>query len=75
MDATLLGDAPNGTTAGFVNTQCASGWTTFSKSNSFNSMKIYGNTANKFSKSIPHTTPIRTLNKVPHFLSNFIKSS
>jgi hypothetical protein len=67
MDATLVGEVPNGTTAGFVNTQCASGWTIFSKSN--------GVTVNKFSKSIPHTTPIRTLNKVFHFLSNLIKSS
>jgi hypothetical protein len=29
MDATLVGDVPNGTTAGFVNTQCVSGWTFF----------------------------------------------
>ena len=29
MDATLVGDVPNGTTAGFVNTQRASGWTIF----------------------------------------------
>jgi hypothetical protein len=67
MDATLVREVPNGTTIGFVNTQCASSWTIFSKSN--------GITVNKFSKSIPHTTLIRTLNRVLHFLSNLIKSS
>jgi hypothetical protein len=66
-DATFVGDVPNGTTAGFVNTQFAPGSTTFAKSNGFNSMKVNGNAASKFSKSIPHTTPIRTLNKVLHF--------
>ncbi|XP_062176582.1 YTH domain-containing protein ECT4 isoform X3 [Alnus glutinosa] len=72
-DATFVGDVPNGTTAGFVNTQCAPGSTTFAKSNGFNSMKVNGNAASKFSKSIPHTTPIRTLNKVPHLRSDVSK--
>jgi hypothetical protein len=65
-DSPYSGDVSNGSTAGFANAKWAPGSTPFAKSNSSYPMKTNGYTASKFSKSIPHTQPIRTLNKVLH---------
>ena len=63
-DSPYVGDAPNGSSSGFANGKSAPGSTTFAKSNSSYSMRTNGNVASKFSKSIPHTQPVRTFNKV-----------
>ncbi|GMY05064.1 YTH domain-containing protein ECT1 isoform X1 [Fagus crenata] len=72
-DSPYSGDVSNGSTAGFANAKWAPGSTPFAKSNSSYPMKTNGYTASKFSKSIPHTQPIRTLNKVPQLGSDFSK--
>ncbi|KAG2704230.1 hypothetical protein I3760_06G175200 [Carya illinoinensis] len=72
-DPTFVGDVPNGTATGVTNVKCASGSTPLAKSNDFYPMKANGNTASKISKSLPHTQPIRTVNKVPYVGSDFSK--
>ncbi|KAM3714777.1 hypothetical protein ACJW31_01G359300 [Castanea mollissima] len=72
-DSPYVGDALNGSSAGFANGKSAPGSTTVAKSNSSYSMRTNGNVASKFSKSIPHTQPVRTFNKMPHLSSDFSK--
>lgn len=67
-DSTYVGDAQNGSSAGFGNAKYG-GSTAYGKSNGLNYMKTNGNVTNKFSKS-SYAQPTKPLSKV-HILELF----
>ena len=63
-DPTFVSDVPNGANGGLSNAKPVLHSSGLAKSNAFNSTKINGGVAGKFSKPLLHSQPIKPLNKV-----------
>ncbi|KAL6176506.1 hypothetical protein ACLB2K_053139 [Fragaria x ananassa] len=70
-DTALSGDISTATNSGFGNLKSGPGGTALSRSSGYMSAKANGNLASKFSKPLPSTLPIKSLNKVPYLGSDF----
>ncbi|PQQ14576.1 uncharacterized protein Pyn_28773 [Prunus yedoensis var. nudiflora] len=70
-DTTFVGDVSTAANSGFGNVKVGPGSAALSKSGGFISTKTNGNLPSRFSKSLPHTQPLKSLNKEHHLGNDF----